>query len=112
MTRRPARLVGPGGVGAVYVAPRSRIGRRALVLLLIVVTYPLYWSVLLLLPDSWRAVRIAVGVLIPLTALASLVLAGVAILRSKDRSVLLIGLAAIALVLVLTFAIGEFVVPG
>jgi hypothetical protein len=40
-----------------------------------------------------------------------IVLAAVAILRMKDRSVLLIAIAAIILLLALSFAIGEVVAP-
>ena len=46
-----------------------------------------------------------------MVALTSLVLAAVAMFRRKDRSVLLMVIAAVALLLVLTFAIGELVFP-
>ena len=48
-------------------------------LLLVVATYPLYWSVTLLIPESWRAVRLGVGFVVIALALTSLALAGVAI---------------------------------
>lgn len=93
-----------------YIAPRSPVGRGALVLLLITVAY-LYLPVFMLIPESWRVVRVAVAVLVPLIALAALVLAGLAIFRTKDRSVLLIGIAGITLLTVLIFAIGELAAP-
>jgi predicted ferric reductase len=89
------------------VVPQSRVGRWALGLLLVVALYPMYWSVFMLIPDSWRAVNIGVAVLIVLIAFTSLVLAGVAIFREKDRSLLLIVFATLTLLLVLSFAIGE-----
>ncbi|MGZ5368276.1 MAG: hypothetical protein ACXWXV_03355 [Aeromicrobium sp.] len=92
------------------VVPQSRVGRWALGLLLVVALYPLYWSVFMLIPDSWRAVNIGVAVVIVLIALTSLVLAGVAIFREKDRSLLLMVLATFTLLLVLSFAIGEALV--
>ncbi|MGZ5371645.1 hypothetical protein [Aeromicrobium sp.] len=92
------------------VVPQSRVGRWALGLLLVVALYPLYWSVFMLIPDSWRAVNIGVAVVIVLIALTSLVLAGVAIFREKDRSLLLMVLATFTLLLVLSFAFGEALV--
>lgn len=89
------------------VVPQSRVGRWALGLLLVVVLYPMYWSVFMLIPDSWRAVNIGVAVVIVLIALTSLVLTGVAIFREKDRSLLLIVIGTFTLLLVLAFAIGE-----
>lgn len=90
------------------VVPQSRV---ALGLLLVVALYPLYWSVFMLIPDSWRAVSIGVGVVIVLIALTSLVLAGVAIFREKDRSLLLMVIATFTLLMVLAFAIGEAAGP-
>jgi hypothetical protein len=90
-----------------YVLPHTAMGRRALWLLLPVLLYPLYWSVLRLIPDSWRAVSIAVGIAIIGLAVASLVTAGVAIVREKERSALLIVIASCTLLLVVTFAVGE-----
>ena len=89
--------------------PRTPMGRRALWLLLPVLLYPLYWSVLLLVPDSWRAVGIAAGVVIVGLVLASLVTAGVAIFREGERSMLLIVLASLTVVGVVIFAVGEAV---
>jgi hypothetical protein len=83
------------------------MGRRALWLLLPVLLYPMYWSVFLLIPDSWRAVSIAVVIAIIGLALASLVTAGVAIFRDKERSVLLVVIASLTFLLVVTFAVGE-----
>lgn len=94
-----------------YMVPRSRIGWRALGLALVVALFPLYWSVFMLVPDSWRGLSIGIAVLIPLVALASLALAAVSIFRQKDRSALLMVLAALTLFLVLAFGIGELVGP-
>ena len=90
-----------------YMVPRSRIGRWALGLALVVALFPLYWSVFMLVPDSWRGLSIGLAVLIPLIALVSLALAAVAIFRQKDRSVLLMVIAALTLFLVLAFGISE-----
>lgn len=87
--------------------PRTPMGRRALWLLLPVLLYPLYWSVLLLVPDSWRAVGIAAGVVIIGLVLASLVTAGAAIFREGERSMLLIVLASLTSVGVVILAVGE-----
>lgn len=76
-----------------------------------VALYPLYWSVFRLIPDSWPGVSIGIAVLIPGVALTSLVLADVAMFRQKDRSLLLMVIAAVTLLLVLTFAIGELAFP-
>jgi hypothetical protein len=95
----------------VYTIPRSRPGQWAMWLLLVVATYPLYWSVTLLIPESWRAVRLGVGFVVIALALTSLALAGVAVFVKRDRSVLLVTLAAVTLVLVLAFAIGEVAGP-
>jgi hypothetical protein len=92
-----------------YVLPRTPMGRRAVWLLLPVLLYPLYWSVLLLLPDSWRAVNIAVVVAIMGLAVAALVTAGVAIFREKERSVLLLVIASLTFLGVATLAVGEAV---
>lgn len=90
-----------------YVVPHTPLGRRALWLLLPVLLYPLYWSVLLLIPDSWRAVSIGVVIALIGLAVAALVTAGVAIFREKERSILVIVIASLTLLLVVTFAIGE-----
>lgn len=83
------------------------MGRRALWLLLPVLLYPLYWSAFLLIPDSWRAVSIAVGIASIGLAVASLVTAGLAIFREKERSVVLVVIASLTFLLVVTFAVGE-----
>jgi len=57
-----------------YIAPRSRMGKWALGLALVVALFPLYWSVFMLIPDSMRGISISIAVLIPLVALTSLVL--------------------------------------
>lgn len=90
-----------------YALPHTPMGRRALWLLLPVLLYPMYWSVFLLIPDSWRAVSIAVVIAIIGLAVASLVTAGLAIFREKERSVLLVVIASLTFLLVVTFAVGE-----
>jgi hypothetical protein len=90
-----------------YVFPNTPLGRWALWLLLPVLLYPMYWSVLLLVPDSWRAVSIAVGIAVIALAIVSLVTAAVAIVREKERSVVLMVVASLTFLLVLTFAVGE-----
>jgi hypothetical protein len=86
------------------------MGRRALWLLLPVLLYivfPVYRLIDLLIPDSWRAVSIAVVIAIIGLAVASLVTAGLAIFREKERSVILIVAASLTFLLVVTLAIGE-----
>ena len=90
-----------------YVLPRTTTGRRALWLLLPVLLFPSYWSLLLLVPDSWRAVSIAAGVAIIGLAVASLVTAGAAIFREGERSVLLVALASLTFAGIVFFAVGE-----
>ncbi len=93
-----------------YALPHTPMGRRALWLLLPVLLYiltPVYLLIDLLIPDSWRAVSIAVVIAIIGLALASLVTAGVAIFREKERSVILIVIASLTFLLVVTFAVGE-----
>jgi hypothetical protein len=86
------------------------MGRRALWLLLPVLLYlvlPVYRLLDLLIPDSWRAVSIAVVIAIIGLAVASLVTAGVAIFRDKERSVILIVAASITFLFVVALAVGE-----
>jgi hypothetical protein len=90
-----------------YALPHTPLGRRALWLLLPVLLYPLYWSVLRLIPDSWRAVSIGVVIAIIGLAVASLVTAGVAVFRDKERSILLLVIASLTFLLAATFAVGE-----
>jgi uncharacterized membrane protein AbrB (regulator of aidB expression) len=93
-----------------YALPRTPMGRRALWLLLPVLLYlvfPVYRLIDLLVPDSWRAVSIAVVVAIIGLAVASLVTAGLAIFRAKERSVTLIVVASVTLLLVAALAVGE-----
>jgi hypothetical protein len=106
MEERIVKRVEAGGT-EMYLLPRTPMGRRALWLLLPVLLYPLYWSVLLLVPDSWRVVSIALGIAIIGLAVASLVTAGAAIFREKERSVVVVVLASLTLLLVVTFAVGE-----
>ena len=89
-----------------YVLPRTPMGRRALWLLLPVLIY-LLLPVSLLIPDSWRAVSIAVVVAIIVLAVASLVTAGLAVFRERERSVILIVGASLTFLLVVTYAVGE-----
>lgn len=89
-----------------YALPHTRIGRRALWLLLPVLLY-LVLPVSLLIPDSWRAVSIAVVIAVIGLAVASLVTAGLAIFREQERSVILIVVASLTFILVVTFAVGE-----
>ena len=89
-----------------YALPHTPMGRRALWLLLPVLLY-LMFPVYLLIPDSWRAVSIAVVIAIIGLAVASLVTAGLAIFGEKERSVILIVVASLTFLLVVTFAVGE-----
>jgi len=94
-----------------YALPHTPMGRRALWLLLPVLLYiltPVYMLIDLLIPDSWRAVSIAVVVAFIGLAVASLVTAGLAIFREKERSVILIVTASLTFLLVVTLAVGEF----
>lgn len=91
------------------VLPTTRTGRLALWLLVPVVLFlvlPVWW-LLQLIPDSWRFVNIAVAVGIVVLALASLVTAGVAVVREHERSVLLLVLSALTFLAVVSFAVGE-----
>ena len=94
----------------IYALPHTPMGRRALWLLLPVLLYlvfPGYLLIDLLIPDSWRAVSIAVVIAIIGLAVASLVTAGLAIFREKERSVILIVVASLTFLLVVTLAVGE-----
>ena len=93
-----------------YALPRTPMGRRALWLLLPVLLYiltPVYMLIDLLTPDSWRAVSVAIVIAVIGLAVASLVTAGPAVFRDKERSVVLIVLASLTFLLVATFAVGE-----
>lgn len=89
-----------------YALPHTPMGRRALWLLLPVLLY-LLLPVFQLIPDSWRAVSIAVVIAVIGLAVASLVTAGLAIFRDKERSVILIVVTSLTFLLVVTFAVGE-----
>ena len=89
-----------------YALPHTPMGRRALWLLLPVLLY-LMLPLSLLIPDSWRAVGIAVVIAIIGLAVASLVTAGLAIFRERERSVILIVVASLTFLLVVTLAVGE-----
>ena len=89
-----------------YALPHTPMGRRALWLLVPVLLYLLF-PVYLLIPDSWRAVSIAIVIAIIGLAVASLVTAGLAIFREKERSVIVIVVASLTFLLVVTLAVGE-----
>jgi hypothetical protein len=72
-----------------------------------VVLYPFYWSVLTLVPDTWRLVTFAVVLALVVLAVAALVTTGVAVVRDHERSVLLLVVAALTSLLVLSFGVGE-----
>jgi hypothetical protein len=84
------------------------MGRRALWLLLPVLLYVLL-PVYMLIPDSWRAVSIAIALALIGLAVASLVTAGLAIFRDKERSVILVVVASLTFLIVVAFAVGEAV---
>lgn len=90
-----------------YAVPRTRLGKWSLALLLVVVLYPLYWSVFTLIPESLRALQIGLGLLIVLIGVGSVSLASVAVFRNKDRSVLLYAIGAITLLMIVAFTVGE-----
>jgi hypothetical protein len=83
------------------------MGRRALWLLLPVVLYVVL-PVWLLTSHLPRAVSIAIVIALIGLAFASLVTAGLAIFREKERSVLVVGLASLTFLIVVSFAAGEF----
>jgi hypothetical protein len=89
-----------------YALPHTPMGRRSLWLLLPVLLCLLF-PVFLVIPDSWRAVSIALVIAIIGLAVASLVTAGLAIFRDKERSVILVVVASLTFLLVVTFAVGE-----
>jgi len=90
----------------VYLLPRTRIGRVAVGLLLPVLFYPAYWWVFQLVPLP-RWVSIGVVAVIVALALSSVVVAWVAILARRDRSLLLLVAAVGTTALVAFFAVGE-----
>lgn len=93
-----------------YAMPHTPMGRRALWLLLPVLLYvlfPVYRLIDLVIPDSWRAVRIAIAVAVIGLALASVVAAALAIFRDKERSVVLIVAATLTFLLLVGIALGE-----
>ena len=90
-----------------YALPHTPMGRRSLWLLLPVLLC-LVFPVFLLIPDSWRAVSVGVVVAFIGLAVASLVTAGLAIFREKERSVLVVVVASFTFLAVVTLAVGEF----
>lgn len=90
-----------------YVQPHTPMGRRSLWLLLPVVLYVVL-PVWLLTSHLPRAVSIAIVVALIGLAFTSLVTAGLAIFREKERSVLVVGLASLTFLIVVAFAAGEF----
>ncbi len=89
------------------VLPHTPRGRIALWLLLPVLLYPLYWSVLRLVPDSWRALSIGFVGLLAGLAIVALVVAGLAILRDRERSILLILITSLTALFVVVSVVGE-----
>ena len=89
-----------------YALPHTPLGRRGLWLLLPVLLY-LLLPVYLLIPDSWRAFSSAVVIAHIGLAVTSLVTAGLATFRDKERSVILVVLASLAFLLVMTLAVDE-----
>lgn len=92
-----------------HVLPRSGLGWWALGLLLVAAAFPVYWG-----PLEDALPHDISFVLIPLYGLAALGLAGAAIFRRNDRSVLLTVLAGLTLLLAMMgvlvgigFALGE-----
>ena len=92
-----------------YALPHTPMGRRALWLLLPVLLC-LVFPVFLLIPDSWQAVSVGVVVACGGLAVASLVTAGLAVFREKERSVLVVVVASFTFLLVVALVVGEFVV--
>ena len=92
-----------------YALPHTTMGRRALWLLLPVLIC-LVFPVFLLIPDSWRAVSIGVVVAFIGLGVASLVTAGLAIFREKERSVLVVVVAALTFLIFVVLVVGEFLV--
>jgi hypothetical protein len=89
------------------VLPQTRMGQVSLWLLLPVLLYPMYWSVFLLIPDSWRGLSIAVSAGIIGLAAVSLVTAALAVVRRHERSLAVLGVGGLTLLLVAFFAVGE-----
>ncbi|HHY03259.1 MAG TPA: hypothetical protein GX686_10440 [Paracoccus sp.] len=90
-----------------HMLPRTRTGRAAVWMLLPVLAYPLYWSVVMAIPDSMRWLSIAVGAAIMALGIAALLTAGVALVRDRDRSWLLIAITVLTVAMVAFFAVGE-----
>lgn len=92
--------------------PRTAPGRRAVAMLVPVLTYPLWWSVLLVLPRRWGLVAVLTGVAVMGLAVAGLGTAAVALAREHDRSPVLVACTGLVGVLVLFFVLGEAFGPG
>ena len=90
-----------------YALPHTPMGRAALWLRLPVLLYVVL-PVWLLISHLPRALSIAIVIAIIGLAFASLVTAGLAIFREKERSVLVVVLASLTFLIVVTVAVGEF----
>jgi hypothetical protein len=90
------------------VAPSTRLGWWALWLAAAVVLYPLYWSILLILPSAagpW------VGVVLAILAIAAISAGCIAVFRRRDRSRLLLAVLMLLVVSAMFFIGGEFLFP-
>jgi hypothetical protein len=90
------------------VAPSTRLGWWALWLAAAVVLYPLYWSILLILPS---AAGPYVGVVLAVLAVAAAAAGCIAIFRRRDRSGLLLAALILLVVSAIFFIGGEFLFP-
>lgn len=90
-----------------YALPHTPMGRRALWLLLPVLLYVVVpgYRLISYLP---RALSIAFVVAIIGLAFGSLATSGLAVFREKERSVLVVVLASLTFLIVVAFAVGEF----
>lgn len=93
---------------ATKLTPLTSMGWWALWLAAAVVLYPFYWSVFLLFPIAVRQF-VVVGLLI--VAAAAIVTGGLALFRSRDRSVLLVTALVLMLLAASLFALGELLLP-
>ncbi|QCO97560.1 hypothetical protein FCN77_07340 [Arthrobacter sp. 24S4-2] len=90
------------------IAPSTRLGWWALWLAAAVVFYPLYWSILLILPS---AAGPYVGVVLAVLAIAAVSAGCIAIFPRRDRSGLLLAALILLVVSAIFFIGGEFLFP-
>lgn len=90
------------------VAPSTRLGWWALWLAAAVVLYPLYWSILLILPS---AAGPSVGVVLAVLAVAAVTAGCIAIFRRRDWSGLLLAALILLVVSAVFFIGGELLFP-